>query len=180
MIQEGNIAGPLSSPYLSVNAIRNPESIAGKDVTVGIRVSGLPSQPDFSIYSDPTMPQQEQWSYLLRGRPLDSDGDDSSMQSMLVDLGVSQIGGAVSSLGEKIGLSEVTLDTEGSGDDTQVTIGGNIAPGLRLQYGAGVFNSIAEVKVRYELLPRLYVQAVSGLAQAIDLFYQFRIETGKE
>ena len=121
VIQEGNIvfSGPLSSPYLSVNAIRNPESIAGKDVTVGIRVSGLPSQPDFSIYSDPTMPQQEQWSYLLRGRPLDSDGDDSSMQSMLVDLGVSQIGGAVSSLGEKIGLSEVTLDTEGSGDDTQ-------------------------------------------------------------
>ncbi len=182
VIQEGNIvfSGPLSSPYLSVNAIRNPESIAGKDVTVGIRVSGLPSQPDFSIYSDPTMPQQEQWSYLLRGRPLDSDGDDSSMQSVLVDLGVSQIGGAVSSLGEKIGLSEVTLDTEGSGDDTQVTIGGNIAPGLRLQYGAGVFNSIAEVKVRYELLPRLYVQAVSGLAQAIDLFYQFRIETDKE
>ena len=137
MIQEGNIvfSGPLSSPYLSVNAIRNPESIAGKDVTVGIRVSGLPSQPDFSIYSDPTMPQQEQWSYLLRGRPLDSDGDDSSMQSMLVDLGVSQIGGAV---------------------------------------------SFAEVKVRYELLPRLYVQAVSGLAQAIDLFYQFRIKTGKE
>ena len=182
VIQEGNVvfSGPLSSPYLSVNAIRNPESIVGKDVTVGIRVSGLPSQPDFSIYSDPSMPQQDQWSYMLRGRPLDSDGDDSSMQSMLVNFGVSQIGGAVSSLGEKIGLSEVTLDTEGSGDDTQVTIGGNIAPGLRLQYGAGVFNSIAEVKVRYELLPRLYVQAVSGLAQAIDLFYQFRIETGKE
>ena len=182
VIQEGDIvfSGPLSSPYLSVNAIRNPESIVGDDVTVGIRVSGSPSQPDFSIYSDPTMPQQDQWSYLLRGRPLDSDGDSSSVQSMLVDFGVSQIGGVVSSLGEKIGLSEVTLDTEGSGNDTQVTIGGNIAPGLRLQYGAGVFNSIAEVKVRYELLPRLYVQAVSGLAQAIDLFYQFRIETGKE
>ena len=81
--------------------------------------------------------------------------------------GLRQIGVAVSSPSEKIGLSEVTLDTEGSSGDTQVTIGGNIAPGLRLQYGAGVFNSIAEVKVRYELLPRLYVQAVSGLTQAI-------------
>jgi|GEM_PF-1760493 len=182
MIEEGNIvfSGPLSSPYLSVNAIRNPESITGDNVTVGIRVSGPPSRPEFSIYSDPTMPQQDQWSYLLRGRPLESDGDSSAVQSMLVGFGVGQIGGVVSSLGEKIGLSDVTLDTQGSGDDTQVTIGGNIAPGLRVQYGAGVFNSISEVKVRYELLPRLYVQAMSGLAQAVDLFYQFRIETGKK
>ena len=182
IIEEGNIvfSGPLSSPYLSVNAIRNPESIQGGNVTVGIRVNGLPSRPEFSIYSDPTMPQQDQWSYLLRGRPLEGDGDSSAVQAMLVGFGVGQIGGMVSSLGEKIGLSDVTLDTQGSGDSTQVTIGGNITPGLRVQYGAGVFNSIAEVKVRYELLPRLYVQAVSGLAQAIDLFYQFRIDTGKK
>ena len=56
-----------------------------------------------------------------------------------------------------------------------MTIGGEIAPGLRVSYGAGVFDSISEVKARYELLPRLYLQAVSGLNQAIDLFYQFKI-----
>ncbi|WP_066017516.1 translocation/assembly module TamB domain-containing protein [Endozoicomonas atrinae] len=180
LIKEGNIifSGPLSSPYLAVNAIRNPESIED-DVSVGIQVSGPPSRPEFSIYSDPSMSQQEQWSYLLRGRGLE-DGDSSAVQSMLIGFGVSQFGGVVTSIGEKIGLSDVTLDTQGSGDDTQVTIGGTIAPGLRVQYGAGVFNSIAEVKVRYELMPRLYLQAISGVAQAIDLFYQFKIETGKK
>ncbi|WBA88558.1 translocation/assembly module TamB domain-containing protein [Endozoicomonas sp. GU-1] len=125
------------------------------------------------------MPQQEQWSYLLRGRGLE-DGDSSAVQSMLIGFGVSQFGGVVTSIGEKIGLSDVTLDTQGSGDDTRVTIGGTIAPGLRVQYGAGVFDSIAEVKVRYELMPRLYLQAVSGIAQAIDLFYQFTIATEKK
>lgn len=180
LIKEGNIifSGPLSSPYLAVNAIRNPESIED-DVTVGIQVSGPPTRPEFSIYSDPSMSQQEQWSYLLRGRGLE-DGDSSAVQSMLIGFGVSQFGGVVTTIGEKIGLSDVTLDTQGSGDNTQVTIGGTIAPGLRVQYGAGVFNSIAEVKVRYELMPRLYLQAVSGVAQAIDLFYQFKIETGKK
>lgn len=180
LIKEGNIifSGPLSSPYLAVNAIRNPESIED-DVTVGIQVSGPPTRPEFSIYSDPSMSQQEQWSYLLRGRGLD-DGDSSAVQSMLIGFGVSQFGGVVTSIGEKIGLSDVTLDTQGSGDNTQVTIGGTIAPGLRVQYGAGVFNSIAEVKVRYELMPRLYLQAISGVAQAIDLFYQFKIETKKK
>ncbi|WP_257293799.1 translocation/assembly module TamB domain-containing protein [Endozoicomonas sp. YOMI1] len=178
LIKEGNIifSGPLSSPYLAVNAIRNPESIEG-DVSVGIQVRGAPSRPEFSIYSDPSLPQQEQWSYLLRGRGLE-DGDNSAVQTMLIGFGVSQFGGVVTSIGEKIGFSDVTLDTQGSGDDTRVTIGGTIAPGLRVQYGAGVFNSIAEVKVRYELMPRLYLQAISGLAQAIDLFYQFKIETG--
>ncbi|MFK0569537.1 translocation/assembly module TamB domain-containing protein [Endozoicomonas sp.] len=180
LIKEGNIifSGPLSSPYLAVNAIRNPESIED-DVTVGIQVSGPPTRPEFSIYSDPSMSQQEQWSYLLRGRGLEESGDSSAVQSMLIGFGVSQFGGVVTTIGEKIGLSDVTLDTQGSGDDTQVTIGGTIAPGLRVQYGAGVFNSIAEVKVRYELMPRLYLQAVSGISQAIDLFYQFKIETGK-
>ena len=180
LIQEGKIifSGPLNNPYLMVNAIRNPDSIQD-NVKVGIRVNGTISHPDWEVYSDPAMSQQEQLSYLLRGRGLDN-GDDSALQSILLGAGVSQVGGIVSSAGEAIGLSDVTLDTEGSGADTQVTIGGNIAPGLRVQYGAGVFNSIAEIKVRYELMPRLYLQAVSGLAQAVDLFYQFKIDTTKK
>ena len=180
LIQEGNIifSGPLTNPYLVVDAIRNPDSIQD-DVAVGIKVNGTISQPDWNVYSDPVMSQQEQLSYLLRGRGLDN-GDDSSLQSLLLGAGINQFGGVVTSVGEAIGLSDVTLDTEGSGADTQVTIGGNITPGLRLQYGAGVFNSIAEIKIRYELMPRLYLQAVSGLTQAVDLFYQFKIETKKK
>lgn len=180
LIKEGNIifSGPISSPYLAVNAIRNPENIED-NVIVGILVSGPPIRPEFSIYSAPSMSQQEQWSYLLRGHGFD-EGDSSAVQSMLIGFWASQFDGAVTSIGEKFGFSDVTIDTQGSGDNTQVTIGGTIAPGLRVQYGAGVFDSIAEVKVRYELMPRLYLQAISGVARAIDLFYQFKIETGKK
>ena len=180
LIQEGKIifSGPLTNPYLMVDAIRNPNAIQD-NVTAGIRVNGTITRLDWEVYSDPAMSQQEQLSYLLRGRGLDN-GDDSALQSILLGAGVSQVGGIVTSAGEAIGLSDVTLDTEGSGADTQVTIGGNIAPGLRVQYGAGVFSSIAEIKVRYELMPRLYLQAVSGLAQAVDLFYQFKIDTKKK
>lgn len=175
LIKEGNIifSGPISSPYLMVDAIRNPDSIEG-DVTAGIKVTGTPTHPNIEVYSDPAMSQQQQLSYLLRGRGLENS-DDSAVQSMLIGLGVSQLGGVVSTVGEAFGLSDVSLDTKGSGDETQVTIGGNLAPGLRVQYGAGVFSSIAEIKIRYELMPHLYLQAVSGLAQAVDLFYQFKI-----
>ena len=183
LIKEGNIifSGPLTSPYLSVDAIRNPDSIED-DVLVGVKVSGSPAQPTFTLYSDPAMEQQEEWSYLLRGRGLEAaeEGDDFAIQSLLIGLGVGQIGGIVSTVGGAIGLSNITLDTQGSGEDTQIVIDGNITRRLRIQYGAGVFNSIARLKIRYELMPQLYLQAVSGVAQTLDLFYRFKIETGKE
>ncbi|WP_461535895.1 autotransporter assembly complex protein TamB [Spongorhabdus nitratireducens] len=179
LIQEGRIlfSGPIQNPYLVVDAIRNPEAIAD-NVRVGIKVTGSVKRPGWEIYSNPSMSQQEQLSYLLQGRGLDN-GDNSPVQALLVDVGVSQFGGLASSVGEVFGFADVRLDTEGSGDDTKITIGGNIAPGLRLQYGAGVFNSLSEIKVRYELMPKLYLQAVSGVGQAVDLLYQFKIKGNK-
>ncbi|WP_062263858.1 translocation/assembly module TamB domain-containing protein [Endozoicomonas arenosclerae] len=176
LIKEGKIIfqGPIDTPYLLVNAIRNPDTIED-NVEVGINVSGPVTKPEWTVYSSPEMPQQEQISYLLRGKGLEG-GDSSSAQAMLVGIGVSQFGGIATSIGETFGFTDVSLDTEGSGEDTQVTIGGYIAPGLRLQYGAGVFSSVSEVKVRYELMPRLYLQVVSGLAQAVDIFYRFTIK----
>ncbi|MGI9279191.1 MAG: autotransporter assembly complex protein TamB [Endozoicomonas sp.] len=176
LIKEGKIIfqGPIDSPYLLVNAIRNPDTIED-NVEVGIHVSGPVKKPEWTVYSSPEMPQQEQLSYLLRGKGLEGD-DSSSAQVMLVGIGVSQFGGIATSIGETFGFSDVSLDTKGSGDDTQITIGGYIAPGLRLEYGAGVFSSVSEVKVRYELMPRLYLQVVSGLAQAVDIFYRFTIK----
>ena len=82
-------------------------------------------------------------------------------------------------------------------DDLKLTFGGNfkvgtgarrlprlallalcaayLLPGLQFQYGVGVFSPIAEFKLRYELMPRLYLQAMSGVAQAVDIFYRFTL-----
>jgi translocation and assembly module TamB len=68
------------------------------------------------------------------------------------------------------------LDTSGQGDGTQLSLSGTIAPGVQLRYGVGVFDSISEVAIRYELIPRLYIEAVSGVSNAIDIYYQFSIE----
>jgi translocation and assembly module TamB len=38
-----------------------------------------------------------------------------------------------------------------------------------------VFSPIAELRLRYELMPRLYLQAMSGVAQAVDIFYRFTL-----
>ncbi len=79
-------------------------------------------------------------------------------------------------IGEAFGVSDLKLDTEGSGDDSQVTVSGHITPRLELKYGVGIFDSVGEFTVRYMLMRNLYLEAVSGLNSAVDLLYQFEFD----
>ncbi|PWI33633.1 hypothetical protein DI392_09225 [Vibrio albus] len=177
IINEGKILmnGPVDRPYVSIKAIRNPENIQD-EVTVGIAVTGLASQPEIEVFSDPDMPQANALSYLLRGRDLDTESGDNSMTMTLIGLSLAQSGKIVGEIGEAFGVSDLQLDTAGSGDDSQVTVSGYILPGLQVKYGVGIFNSLGEVTIRYRLMKDLYLEAVSGLTSTVDLLYQFEFD----
>ena len=166
-------SGPPDQPLLNIEAIRNPESTEN-DVIAGVRVTGTADEPKAEIFSDPAMSQQEALSYLLRGQGLDTSGDDgNAMTSMLVGLGVAQSGQVVGKIGETFGVSNLALDTAGVGDSSQVVVSGYVLPGLQVKYGVGIFDSLATLTLRYRLMPKLYLEAVSGIDQALDLLYQF-------
>ncbi|MCV9878504.1 autotransporter assembly complex protein TamB [Brenneria izbisi] len=166
-------SGPPDQPVLNIEAIRNPDNTED-DVTVGVRVTGMASTPKLDVFSDPTMSQQEALSYLLRGQGLESSGADSAaMTSMLVGLGVAQSGQVVGKIGEAFGVSNLALDTQGVGDNSQVVVSGYVLPGLQVKYGVGIFDSLATLTLRYRLMPKLYLEAVSGISQALDVLYQF-------
>ncbi|UTV27463.1 autotransporter assembly complex protein TamB [Photobacterium atrarenae] len=176
LIRKGQIlfTGPADQPYLAIEAIRNPDSIED-DVTAGIRVSGPADKPKADIFSDPAMPQQNALSYLLRGKDIDAESGDSgsAMTTALISMGLAKSGQLVGDVGKAFGVQDLALDTAGSGDSSQVTISGYIAPGLQVKYGVGIFDSIGEFTVRYRLMQDLYIEAVSGLDSAVDLLYQF-------
>jgi len=166
-------SGPPDQPLLNIEAIRNPESTEN-DVIAGVRVTGTADQPKAEIFSDPAMSQQEALSYLLRGQGLDSQqSDGAAMTSMLVGLGVAQSGQVVGKIGETFGVSNLALDTQGVGNSSQVVVSGYVLPGLQVKYGVGIFDSLATLTLRYRLMPKLYLEAVSGIDQALDLLYQF-------
>lgn len=75
-------------------------------------------------------------------------------------------------IGETFGVSNLALDTEGVGDSS-VVVSGYVLPGLQVKYGVGIFDSTATLTLRYRLMPKLYVEAVSGIDRALDLLYQF-------
>ena len=79
----------------------------------------------------------------------------------------------VGKIGETFGVSELAVDTQGVGDSSQVVVSGKITNDLQVKYGVGIFDSLATLTLRYRVMPKLYLEAISGVNQALDLLYQF-------
>lgn len=167
--------GPASHPYIDVTAIRNPETIED-NVTAGIKVIGPTSDLEVNIFSNPSMEQANALSYILSGRALGSNGGDSGMTSALIGLGLAQSGEFIGGIGNALGVQDLSLDTEGDGDDTAVAVSGYITPDLQLKYGVGLFSPMGEFTLKYRLMKKFYVQAVTGMDNAADLLYQFSFD----
>lgn len=183
LIRAGEIQfnGPLSQPMLFVEAIRDPQ-LTEDSVIAGIVIDGLASQPNIRLFSEPSMDQSQNLAYLLSGRGNigGSEVDKNAFAGLLVGFGVSNSGGLAGRMGEALGINDLQLETKGGGGDTQVAVSGTIAPNLTLEYGVGVFESVSEVKLRYALLPKLYVEATSGLEQSLVLYYEFAVGEVKQ
>lgn len=176
VIRRGGIlfSGPPGLPSLDFEAIRNPE-VTQDDVIVGVRVRGLADSPNLTIFSNPGMNETRALSYLLRGRAPDESGSgfNSAMTTALISMSLGRTGGAVGSIGEAFGIDDLRLDTAGAGDNSQVALSGQLTDDISISYGVGIFTPIAELTLRYTLWRDLYLQAVSGTHQAVDLIYQF-------
>lgn len=167
-------AGNLKQPALDVEAVREID-----DKIVGVRVEGRASAPVATLFSDSAMSQEEIISYLVLGRPLNASGKPESGQNLsavaaAIKLGATGGAGLTDRLGGVFGISDLAVDAEGGGDDTQVTVSGYLNPKLYLRYGMGIFTPVNTVTVRYKINSKLYLEAVTSLESAIDLFYNWR------
>lgn len=171
---EFHFVGAVANPLLDLEAIRNPDRTAD-DVIAGIRVTGSVDSPQVAVFTDPAKSETEALSYLIRGQGLDpsGDSDNTMITSALINLGLSQGSHVFESLGDAVGISGLGFETEGVGDSSQLVVSGYVLPGLKVKYGVGIFDSLATLTLRYRVIPRLYVEAVSGVDQALDLLYSF-------
>ena len=160
--------GPIAQPYLDIEAIRRVDS-----VIAGIRLSGPISAPQTEVFAEPDMPQSDALSYLILGKPpgAQSQGDEGQMRNAAISLGLNQAAGITRGLGEELGIQELTLEAEGSGDEAAVVASGYLTEDLSLRYGVGIFEPITTVALRYDLGRYFYLEAASGLAASLDIFY---------
>lgn len=166
--------GPMDNPYFNLRASRH---IKSEDINVGIRVTGLANALNMELFSTPTMEMPEILSYLVRGRGLDAGAEKSTVAaSLLVGFGATNSVGLFDQI-EKIPLiSNIAVDTEGEGDQTQATVSGYVGNRVYLKYGIGVYEPINELTVRMFILNRFWLEIVSGIEQSTDLYYSFYID----
>ncbi len=161
-------AGPLSQPFLDIEAVR----VTG-DVTAGLRLTGPATQPRSEIFSNPAMSQEQALSWLLLGRPLQGGGEDGNvMAQAALALGLMGTAPITNKLAEVIGVQDFLLESEGSGLTSSVVASGRISERISLRYGVGVFEPASTLALRYELTKRIYLEAASGLANSLDVFYK--------
>ncbi|QGA50982.1 translocation/assembly module TamB domain-containing protein [Pseudomonas brassicacearum] len=161
-------AGPIDQPYLDIEAIRQTD-----DVIAGIRLSGSAEQPTTQIFSEPAMSQEQALSYLVLGRPLSTTGEDNNMLAQAaLGLGLMGSSGVTTSLANNLGIEDFQLDTQGSGNETSVVASGNLSEKLSLRYGVGVFEPANTIALRYKLSKKVYLEAASGVASSLDIFYK--------
>lgn len=160
-------SGPISRPFLDIEAVRVVD-----DVTAGIRLTGPADQPRSEIFSEPPMSQQQALAYLTLGRPLESEGDSYAMERAAINLGLARTAPLARELGERVGIEDLQLETEGRGGKASVVASGYLTDKLSLRYGVGLFQPVSRLALRYDLTRSLYLEAASGLASSLDLFYQ--------
>lgn len=161
--------GPIENPSIDLRAVRY---LPKENITAGIEIYGPAKTLSVNLFSTPTKPKSEILSYIVRGRGIDTK--TSSNGSLGFTLGATLANS--SGILEQIEKLPFINNLEIEGDEQQASIAGYIGDNIYLKYGFGVAEPINELTVRFYLLNRLWLEAVSGLEQSADLYFSFDID----
>ena len=75
-------------------------------------------------------------------------------------------------LGDRLGLDELSVNSEGGIEESSLILGKYLNPDLYLGYSQGLFNPEGAVLLRLKLSDSVEVESRSGNEQSVDLFYR--------
>ncbi len=180
-IQTGRLlfsGAEITNPALDLRATRQPT----EDVIVGVTARGTLQQPEFSLYSEPSMTERNQLSYLLLGRPADtaSSSEKSALGQAALALGLKRAGGITDRISDQIGLDQLGVEAQPGSTSEQAAfvIGKYLTPKLYVSYGIGLFEPINTLRLRYSINRNWKLETESsGRASGGDIIYS--IEGGR-
>ncbi|PIE43858.1 MAG: hypothetical protein CSA50_02555 [Gammaproteobacteria bacterium] len=167
--------GSLENPQLDVRASRK---IVDESVTVGLNVTGDALHPEVEVFSEPAMDETDAAYYLLTGRkPQSGDSIGGGLVTNALISGGELTGNWITSgLFEKLGVSNFQVNAQSEAGGTSVLLSGYINPDLQLRYGVKLFDEVNSLSVRYRLGSSLFLEAMSGLNNSLDVIYSFEMK----
>ena len=164
--------GPITNPGLDLRATRAPRD----NILVGVQVRGALDAPQLNLFSDPPMSQDQQLSWLVLGRPVDSGTDDAQREavaSAALALGLRGSDFVAGKIGDKLGLDEISIGSKPgqTADQARFTIGKYLSPRLYVSYGVGLFQPGHSVQLEYDLGGGFKLSTETGVESGGDLIY---------
>lgn len=164
--------GLAENPRLDIEAIR-PDL---EDVRVGVTVTGTAQNPRIRLFSEPTMTDTDRLSWLILGRA--SDGLGRTDLALLQRAAYALIAGESDSpsLIERIGLDQLSVRQDGSGDtrETVVTLGKQISRRWYVGYERSLNAASGTWQLVYRAAQRFTLRAQSGAENALDLIWTWK------
>jgi len=164
-----NFQGPLDNPGLDVLALRRD-----LPVVVGVTITRSVASPLIRLYSDPVMSEQETLSWLVLGRPADSDRlDNPLLARAALALFAGGDEGLPTKLLRQLGVDELSIRSGTVGSPGSLLPQRTVAGTLRSDTGVGAAREIVVVGKRInESLTVTYEQALAGAANALLIAYR--------
>ena len=144
------------------------------EITAGVHVTGPATSPELTLFSKPGMNQDNILSYLLIGRPLNeaSASDSDILLGAASSLGFKGGEMLTQNIGQTLGLDEFSIGGNGS-DAASLQLGKYLTPKLYISYGVGLFESVTQLKLRYDFSRRWSLEAESGTHSGMDFLYKY-------
>lgn len=170
--------GPWDNPDLNLEAIRElPPSANPTNAVVGIKVSGPLRSPNAMLFSEPGMPESDIAYYILTGQPRAApQANQFSTGGTLLALGLAGSGEQAGRLAKQFGIGDFQIGTVAGAGGTEAEMSGYLTPQLYVRYGRGLLQRSNTITFQYRLTPRLLIETVSGIEDALDLLYSFTIK----
>jgi translocation and assembly module TamB len=166
--------GAIDNPGLDLRVVRTAASMtaANDQISVGAQVGGTLLNPDFRLFSSPTMQDADILSYLILGRPPGGGGSNNLQLQALLLIGSQGTDLIGKRLQETFGFDEFGIDSTADPLDTSFYIGKYLSPKLYVKYGVGLFENTNTFYIRYLLTDRLLIESTTSTeAQGGDILY---------
>lgn len=163
--------GAITEPAVEMRAVRKPRD----DIEVGVRVRGTLDRPELTLDSQPAMTREQQLSWLVLGRPLESTStsDRSAVSNAAMSLGLTGGDYLAGKIGKNVGLDTISVGSTPGEDASaaQLTLGKYLTPRLFVSYGLGLFQPGNSFKMLYDIGRGFKLQTETGVVSGGDVLY---------
>jgi len=159
--------GPIEDPGVDFKAERKIG-----DIVAGVRVTGVLSDPQLNLYSDPDLPDSDILGYLSFGRPLSEVGGGSAVSgAAAAAAGTNLLAGRI---GQRLGLDELRVEGGETLEEASLVLGTYLSPKLYVRYAAGFDRAVNRFEARYEFSRRWAIQTETSQEETgADVIFTF-------